>query len=111
MSPFTLKEQGKLDTFSIFEGHTNITGQYGWSASQDGCNALNTKGTMTAQDCRNLFSAAMDNCKSSGYLERTLINVLLGDTNTVTEKYGSMPLKWNGPNGCVDFNLYAQVRH
>ena len=31
----------------------------------------------------------------------------IGDTNTVTAKYGAKPLTWNGPSGCIDVNFWA----
>jgi hypothetical protein len=63
-APFTLKAPGQIDSFSIFEVNTNSTGQYAWSASQDGCNTLKTDDTYTFNDCKTAFLSAMDNCES-----------------------------------------------
>jgi hypothetical protein len=40
-----------------------------------------------------------------------LTNLILGDTDTRTAKYGATPLTWSSPNGCIDVNLYARQRN
>lgn len=62
-SEYIIPDKGKTYNFSQVEGTVSIEGSFGWSkAGQDGCNAR-TSNKFSQTDCKNLFMAAVDNCK------------------------------------------------
>jgi len=76
------------------EDGVNLQLVVSWSqGGQDGCHRSGNSqgGEIGFPDCRDRFQSAMDDC----------------NTDTQDKKYGSKPLVWNSPNGCIDFQLYG----
>ena len=87
-----------------------------WSQSGlDGCHqeipaevALNTP--LSAAECSQYFLSAVNECKLSIITARKQLittNKSTGNKDTRTDKFGSKPLTWNSPRGCIDFNIYG----
>jgi hypothetical protein len=56
---------------------------------QEGCNAFQTSDHIDENTCIEQFLTAMDRCNKE----------------TISNKYGQLPMTWNSPGGCVDFWL------
>lgn len=78
-----------------------------WSQDQTGCSARGSS-HVSVQDCKNVFQSAVDNCKSDlfAFEDKGLI-YWTGDPSTTDQKYGSKPMTWSSPNGCIDVTIWA----